>query len=305
MPRSREYLKKRVASRVDEIVPAGDNIAGGTAIEAPIETIDDELDFSAVYVLRTAKLPLVLPAVRGDKKHFHGTSVEDVDTRIIIDSDKKATIVCPDDFLRFVSLRLSGWSRDLKALHDQNDPKYRFQEYNKYTSGSPYKPVGFLVSFLDYTAGEQIKWTIDQTLSANQDLTTLYDGQTPSGGTILATGNIIALTGQTDDDDNGIYLVNVSGSPTKLSHHTSNAYANSGQAIEVYRTGSGSDTIEKFHYIPRLTAEEMPDELIDSMIWHCAGRVFEFMGNTEGSNIAFAKADALLGNLKSGLEGED
>ncbi len=312
MPRSREYLRKRVQARVDEFIPSGQNVGGQTAIEAPMETIDSELDFSALYVLRTANEDLVLPAVIGDLKHFHGTSVEDIDTRIIIDSSsKKATVVLPDNFARFISMRLSGWKTDLKRLMLTSDPSYRMQEYNRFTSGSIEKPKGYLVSFVSYTDGtgdtddEKTKWDINQTLTANQTLSSLYNGQTPSGGTILSTGNIIALSGQSDDDENGIYLVKASGAPTKLSDETSNANVNCKQAIEVYRASSSSDTIDHLHYIPKLKAEEMPDELIDALIEHCAGRVFSQMGNIAGREASFKQAEYLLTNLNTGLIGEN
>ena len=305
MPRSREWFKKRVASRIDEVIPAGENVGGQTAIESPIETIEEELDFSVHYVLRTAKLQLLFPAVKSDKKHFHGTSVNDVDTRVIIDSNKKITIVCPEDFLRFVACKMASWKRELKAVIGQNDPKYRFQEGNKYTSGSIDKPEGAMVSFGEYISGELTKWTIDQTLSENESLAGLYNGVTPvsSGATVLSTGNILVLSDQEDEDENGTYIVNASPiAPTKLSDSITTV--NSGTAIECFRAGSVNDTLEKFHYIPRLKVEEIPDDIIDPVIWHCAGRVLEFMGRMEESSAAMAKADALLGNLKMGLKGE-
>lgn len=374
MVRNRAYLTKRVSARIDEVVPEGENKGGQTSIEAPIETIDDELDYSAHYILRTAKIELLFPTIQSDKKHFHGDSVNEVNTRLVIDSNRVATIVCPEDFLRFVACRLSGWKRDLKEIISQTDAKYRFQEGNKYTSGSADKPEGAMVSFGEYlttithggvgggpfTAGEKVtggtsgavgyfvestsstvltldrvtghfeaaetitgadssatatiasggivdeynKWVISQTLAENETLANLYNGQTPasSGATALSTDDIIILTGQSDEDENGTYKVNASGAPTKLTDSTSTG--NSGTAIQCFRAASTSDTLTKFHYVPRLTAEEMPEDLIDPLIWHCAGRVLEYMGRMEESTAAIQKADALLGNLKLGLQGE-
>lgn len=307
MPRSRQYLKDRVAARVDEIIPTGDSVGGQTAIESPMETIDDELDFSALYVLRTGSLNIVYPAVVGDLKHFHGDGEEDVDTRIVIDSiTKKSTIPCPDDFLRFVSMRLSGWSSDLKELSDPRDPSYRHQEYNSYTAGNTKKPTGYLVSFTSYISAELTKWTITQTLASNETLSALFNGETPAsaGATALATNDIIALTGQTDYNENGLYQVNASGEPTKISDETTNNKINCNQAVEVYRAATNTDTISHFHYIPKLKAEEIPDELVDALIEHCAGRVFDYMQNTASAEASYRKANFLLGNMGSGLKGE-
>lgn len=367
MPRKRGYLIKRVSARIDEVVPLGDNVAGGTAIEASVETIDDELDYSAHFILRTAKLPLLYPSIRRDKKHFHGTSVNDVDTRLIIDSSKNALIICPEDFLRFVSCRLSGWKRDLKEVMEQTDARYRLQEGNKYTSGSIDKPEGAMVSFgeyittlthgsvtsgpfqvgevvtggtsgatatvktvnaasliVEFTSGhfaaaetitggtsgasavisaggvvdEYNKWVIAHEYTTNQVVADLDDDFDAN----IATGDVFILTGQTDEDENGTYLCNAAGTePTKLSHSTSTI--NSGTAIKVFKASSVNDTLEQFHYIPRLNAEEMPDDLIDPLIWHCAGRVLEFMGRMQESTAAMEKANMLLGGLKLGLKG--
>lgn len=304
---SRQDLIDQVAARVDELLPTGDNTGGSTMIEAPMAKIEKELDHSALYVLRRGDLNIVLPAIEGDLKHFHGDNVEDVDTRIIIDAaTKKTTIVCPDDFARFVSCRLSGWKQDLQVVLPQADPSYRQQESNPYTGGSKYKPKGYLVSFFSYISAENTKWTIAQTLTDAETLSALYNGQTPAstGASALSTGDIIALTNQADYSENGLYLVNASGAPTKISNHTSNTYINCGQAIEVYRADTSSDTLTKFNYIPKMVAEEIPDELVDAMIEHCAGRVFSQMGMTTQKDAALQQAEFILNNLKSGLIGE-
>jgi hypothetical protein len=257
MPRSRDWYYKSVSLRIDEIIPPGENVGGMTANENPSLAIEKELDFSAHYVSRTAKIALLYPMIKSDLKHFHGTSVNDVDTRWIIDGNKKITIPCPEDFLRFVSCRMSSWKRDLNEVFEQNDPRYRLQEGNVYTSGSVYKPVGAMVSFGEYEAPELTKWTITYNYTTNQsvvDLDNDFDAN-------IATGQIFTLSNQDDDDENGTYLCNANGiAPTKLSDSITTV--NSGTAIECFRAGSINDTLVKFHYIPRLKAEEMPEDQI-------------------------------------------
>jgi len=304
MPKSRAFFKDRVAARIDEVTLAVASSGGKTAIEDPHVFIDSELDFSADWVVRNAEYDLVLPVIVGDKKHFRGSDVEDVDTRVIIDSDTyKAVIVCPADFSRFVSLRLSGWKATIRELMDPRDPKYRQLEYNKYTSGSPQKPRGVLVGFTDYIASEKAKYTLNQTLTSNiGDINLMVDGYTPPGGSQLSTGDIVALTGQNDYDQNAIYKINASDPPTLLD--SSVTTTNPNQAIEAYRASGTSDVIDEFQYVPRLKPEELPDNnLIDATIFHCAGRVLSYMG--ESAKAAEMQAIAMnLISLKSGLENE-
>lgn len=302
MPRARTWIVDRVAARVDVLRPNAQITGGQTGIEAPMPLIEDELNDSAEFVLRNAPVELLFSIIQSDKKHFHGTSAADVNTRVIIDSKLKALIPCPDDFLRFVSCRLSSWTRSLKELMDTRDPRYKFQEGNKYTSGSWDKPLGALVSFSDYISAELTKYTIAQTLTQNQTVSTLANGVTPVGGTVLSTGNIIVLTGQTNPDENGTYLVNATGAPTLLTKDT--VTVNRKMALELYRAKASNDTLAEFHYIPRLLPEQMPNELLDVLIYHCAGRVFTHLGDIEAAKIAFTEADKIMMTYKTGLMGQ-
>jgi hypothetical protein len=310
MPRARTWIKDRVSARVDELLPQGDNIGGQTGIENTVPLIEDELNDAALWVLSEGELDFLLEAQVSDLKHFHaspyGEAVIDTDTRIEIDSSSlKATVIVPDNFLRFVSIRLSGWTRSLTMLYGVRDPKYSQQESDPFASGKFDKPVGFLVPFTgSYAANEQTKWTLDQTLTQAQTLSGLYDGVTPTGGTALETGDLIALTAQTDLDENGIYLVNASSTaPTKLSSDTT--FRNKRMAIELYRSKTISDTLSggHFSYIPELLPEEMPDNTLPALIDYCAYRVMMNMGGNmvNEAKIALESAQYYINSRKRGL----
>ena len=75
-------------------------------------------------------------------------------------------------------------------------------------------------------------------------------------------------------------------------------------AIEFFKANATSDTIEKFAYIPRLLAEEIPDGLIDPLCYHCAGRVLESLQRPSEAQIMYAKADDYLSIFKDVTTGK-
>jgi hypothetical protein len=149
--RDREWIKKRVSVRVDEFAVASSTVGGSTALEDPIATIDDELDMSAIFVIRNAREDFLYPIIVSDKKMYHGDYVNDVDTRLIYDAvDLSVQVVCPQDYLRFISLKLDSWTREVREQISPMSPEYRMQKGNKHTGGSVYKPVASYGPFDDY-----------------------------------------------------------------------------------------------------------------------------------------------------------
>jgi hypothetical protein len=77
------------------------------------------------------------------------------------------------------------------------------------------------------------------------------------------------------------------------------AAVNINQAIEFFTTSKTKATLESLTYIPRLLAEEMPDDLLDAMVWYCAGRILQIM--KLDASPAYAMAEKLLGEIKPGI----
>ena len=339
MARGREFLKNLVASRIDEVIPVGDVVQGQTAIETPIDAIEEELDFSAEFVTRVGNIEQLFPALVSDLKYFHdnkkitetgdaNAAVNDIDMMISVKSDLTAIIPLPEDFIRFVSIKLNSSKKEVTELLSSQDPQYRLQQNNPYTSGTRYKPVGALVSFSDYSNSSDFRKNTSPNSGFNTNLllqkhTIDTNGYFTSNQTLsglnnsfsgLATNDKIILTAQTVESENGVYLVLASGSPTKLSSNTDSTviggtrYATgqvNNMAIEYFKANATSDTIEKFSYIPRLIAEDIPDGLIDPMCYHCAGRVLESLQRPQEAQVMYTKANTYLTVYKEGLIGQE
>lgn len=168
--RDREWIKKKVSVRVDEFAVSASSVGGNTALEDPIETIEDELDMSAIFVLRNAREDYLYQLIKGDKKYYHGDNVQDVDVRLIVDEeDLSAIVVCPQDYLRFISLKLDSWKREVRELISPASPEYRTQKQNAFTGGSIYKPVAAFGPFSDYTL--KVTGTITGTFVVGETVT--------------------------------------------------------------------------------------------------------------------------------------
>lgn|GEM_PF-3932727 len=215
--RPRTYYNNLVQQRVDEVVPIGDTVTGGTAIGDPQDFFDKELDLSSEHVLRIASLDLVIPSAHGNLKHFYGNKVQDVSTRIEVRSDLSALLYLPESYLRFVIFKATGFKRSLTPIDIISiaDPKYQYQREHVAIAGNVNKPVGALypIADSDLRAPELGKYLLTKIFTTAQTVSGL-DNDT-SG---IATGNVFALIAQAITTENGTYLTNASGvAPTKLS----------------------------------------------------------------------------------------
>lgn len=326
MAKSREYIKKLVSARIDEVATDSSASANQLGIEAPIETIEEELDNAAREVLSLAKVETLFPSIVSDKKFHHntgnGSHVANLVLRVTKDdgsgteaafnfnSDYSGNIPLPPDFLRFVSLKMSDWDRSVTELLAYNSAQQKLQ-YNKFTNGNYSKPQAVLVPWGVYTSGagkEDSPYTLVETTSANVALSAIFGGQTVDGQAV-ATGELIYLANQDNYDENGVYVVPaVTGLAVsdKIAEpfQVNSTLEQSKAAIRFFKSRSASATIEEFMYIPKLKAEQMPDELIDAMVSFCAVRALRFLRQTEAANNEYQYAFNLLGISKKGLDGE-
>tara|TARA_B100000287_G_scaffold74613_1_gene66447 strand:- start:2068 stop:3105 length:1038 start_codon:yes stop_codon:yes gene_type:complete len=345
MARTRDFLKNLVASRIDEVIPVGTLVQGQTAIEDPLGAIEDELDFSAEYVLRVGSIDLLFPTIETDMKYFHNDTIEidrltnhhhvtNQEMMVRIESDNSVTIPVPEDFVRFVSLKFTGAKKRVTELLSSEDQEYRELQNNPYF-GTRYKPKAALISFSEYDTDTDFihnnitanstghsadkllkKYTIStnsssvpNVFSTNQVLTTLNNSHND-----LTTNGRILLEGQTDGSENGIYVVNASGAPTKISDNFNRTTTSAlglvatgtvqNTAIHYFSAASASDRMEHFHYIRRTKAQDMPDTLTDLLVYHCAGRVLESLQRPQEAQIMYQKANTYLTVYNDGLIGK-
>jgi hypothetical protein len=73
------------------------------------------------------------------------------------------------------------------------------------------------------------------------------------------------------------------------------AFKNIGLAIECFSSRT-APTIAQFNYVPKVSPEQMPDDLVDAMVWECAGRTLLIMKQPERAAIAFAQVQKFFAN---------
>ncbi len=78
---------------------------------------------------------------------------------------------------------------------------------------------------------------------------------------------------------------------------------NVGLAIECFTSKATPTTIGQFYYVPRLAPDKLPEDLVDPVVWQCAGRVMTILNQTDRAGTAFAMSQRYFTN-KYGLKGE-
>jgi hypothetical protein len=122
-----------VKAKLDEIIPEGDGVQ--FSVEGDIN-ISDPLNLLINAILDEAANKTLLDA----PLHILDPVKSDVATGTQEDEDKIGYIQLADNFLRFVSLKMSDWKREVTEPITSKDKRYRVQR-NKYTRGGTAKPV--------------------------------------------------------------------------------------------------------------------------------------------------------------------
>lgn len=142
-----DHLVQWVSARVDELMP------NAQTPDAPIPYINEELDKSALYVLRSAKKQLVYAAAKV-------ISTDAVSAM----HDGKLIVTCPADYVRFLRIKLKGWKRPADQIISVDANRYR-QQSNKFLSGDDHKPVATLIP---WNAGSSIGFAIEASPGSTQ-----------------------------------------------------------------------------------------------------------------------------------------
>ena len=295
--KSRGYLKQLVAARIDEVIAEGSALENQNMVESPIETIEEELDNSADFVLLNSPIEKLYITLVSDKKFHHGTSVNDVDVRIIFKGDDTYSghLILPADFFRFISMKMSDWDRSATELIPFNSVQYK-EILNPYTTGNYKFPKVALVPWNTYLTVEETPYTIDKTFTSNVSLLGLFDAQTVDSYT-MSTGDLLYLSAQTNDKENGLYVCPAPYGMVytdKIAEPFEVVVEQKKAALEFFTSRSESATLDELYYIPRLKAHEMPDELIDAMTWVCASKAFTMLRLFSEAKIAMEQALMLM-----------
>jgi hypothetical protein len=243
MAYTEQELVQMVVAKIDQIMPPGENIEGGTTIDSPVPYIEKELKESGYHVLRQAPDVQIKQVIKKATKHFPvgstnpDTPATNPNTRIIF-AGGITKIPLPTDFLRFIDIQLENWLVPVSGLMKQTDPKYIREKSIPMLRGTEIKPKAALVSFSDYI-GEEI----------------------------------------------------VAG------------FQNVGLAVECF-SNKVEPTTFTLHYVPKTAPTAIPEDLIDAMLWECAGRTFVLMNKKDRAEQAFNQVNRYFSN-KYGLYGED
>jgi len=80
--------------------------------------------------------------------------------------------------------------------------------------------------------------------------------------------------------------------------------ANGKQALQAFPAPSGALSITSFEYVGTTAPENMPEELLDAMLWETTGRALQAQ-KEEGAGPAYELAQQAINNLLVGLRNEE
>lgn len=188
-----------VKAKLDEIIPEGEGVQ--FSVEGDVN-ISDPLNLLINAILDEATKRTLLDApshVLDPVKSATATGTEDAS------DDKIGYIPLAANFLRFVSLKMADWKREVTQPITTHDKRYRAQR-NKYTRGKTAKPVAVfsfrtieaehkrVIEYYSVDSSHAIDWFYYiQETSAQNLQSNLVDAMT-----WVAAGMILQITERTD-----------------------------------------------------------------------------------------------------------
>ena len=88
-----------------------------------------------------------------------------------------------------------------------------------------------------------------------------------------------------------------------LTAEVSDSNRNNGLAIECFASRTVVPTLSALNYVPKTDPIDMPEDLVDAMVWECAGRTLLIMNQAQRAGIAFEQVKRYFSN-KYGVLGE-
>lgn len=273
------YLKTMVSARVDEYL---EDAGQPTTIDLNFGDVEFELRQATRFVLSNIDRATSFIVSR---EYAYATHLADA-------SKDQAVIPLPDDYLRFVRLRLSGWNTDVNTLRSDADPLYPMQQF-RLSRGTAQKPIAFQVPYHSTYAGGivgalQLYATVPDADKANVQVGDGIVGIAPIGATVIDASDpdyvVLGCPSQAAHDAidvNDTFTVN-SGQETEyvltIAYKEGQAFTRKphGQAIEAYPAGTG---VESLIYVPQTQAYDLPVELEDVLIWKTVQNIAGIMGN--------------------------
>lgn len=255
-----------VQARMDEVSPTSQ-----TSVISP-STIGKELDEGALQILRNSRKELVFPAATRYEQSTLIKSIGGVPA--------SAIIPLTTDYVRFLRLKLVSHDVPIDELVSTDTNVYRSQG-NQYQRATTDKPIAALIPFM---------WTAQLRNEDNRGAVTFSDLGTfvQAIEAFPAPSSLSTLQGYTEAS----YPV-YNGSATGMV-----MYKNSGLA------GGKVAVVAECLVLTKKTGEQMPDALIDPLVWLAAGRCLSTLREFEAAKVAYANFAAVMSEIRIGQVGE-
>jgi len=293
--------------KIDELMPQAeglqfsvDGVDTSNIVDLYINAILDE---AVKHALQVAPLHILVPSEGGT------LPVEfEVNSEI-------GTIILPDNYLRFVCLKIATWLQELDQVLPTSHPDYKLQKYT-HTRGGIAKPKAFISSKVKVNV--PVKQVDTVTLygasgtaklvgpgGLNKDLT--YVASLTQTATNFVTANAAAylLKGivLTSSGADLIFTASVAGVPFEhpavittsgdlagmVVATTSNVPAREAKRIiEYYSDPTKVHSLSKFLYIEDVGAEYVQTDLYPAITWLCAAKLLQIWGQFSG-NASYAE----------------
>jgi hypothetical protein len=293
-----------VKLKIDELQPTQEGLQ---LVSAPTNMLDmyinGLLDESAKHILQLAPPHVIVP-------------VEGREATVVQEGDV-GYIILPEDYIRFVLLKMQGWSGVVTEAHLATEPLYKKQKYPALRGGLV-KPKVFVTSrrivnpqslpqidTVDVAGGGKAVMyvaglTLDMIgLDADEvvvNFTNSHTGTLDAAGVVLSDDGSEKLTFTSKTAGESFaspYISTLEGDLTGARKRVQDAVAvsESKRVLEYYSLpGIATHTIEMFNYIGLAGAEHLQTDLHDALTWLCASKVLQVMGNNTDQNGSSQKA---------------
>lgn len=277
---TRSDLVDWVQARIDEFSPLEQSAT------IPQLIIERELDESALQVSRKAKKQLVYPA---------GVSLATQTCFISkkVDGTTLNSVIIPlgADFLRFLRVRLKGWTMPMDDLVsvDTNMYRHQFNQYQTATIGRPSAAIiPFSITVTDRANNddptENVATIYNQALELFPAPTAITGLQTTARTSVPGFNNYLAADAATIG----------AGTAKGLTTVFNVGYAQGSHAL-----------IDDLLVVEKTAADNMPNSLIDPIVWLAASRCLTSLRMPNEAQAASVQYQFVLDQLLVGMKGEE
>jgi hypothetical protein len=259
---TREQLLRLTLSRIDEVTSESNQVS---AIDPNL--VEQELDHGAVNALLKAPKEVVMPAATD---HSMDPCLLWYKSVVAEGENPYYNVIIPlsNTFLRFLRVRLHGWSQNVDKLISVESAEYRRQN-NTYLMATVNRPAAAIVPF-------GFSYSYAETATKNKEITTVQAIEVFPPPSELTSYDVVP-----DDDIEEA----IKTKANSMSHYA---------VFNANPTGGKVKLVQELLIVDSMTAEKLPDRLIDATTWFAASYCLASLREANMAKIAEQKAiDAL------------